>query len=127
MELSYISKKMILVICAALALIIAAGAVYYRSAECLPFALGAALGAGVNVVKIIMLRRAVDKVAEKGENGKNYMTLQYIIRFALTGLVLVVSAVVPFISLYGTAAGILTWQAATLSMRFFVDKAPLET
>jgi len=99
--------------------IVAAGAAVYRSAETLPFALGAALGVAVNAAKIVMLDRAVDKaIGFSAEKSGNYIRLNYLIRFALTGAVLYIAVVAPFINMWGAAAGVVSMQAAVIAARF---------
>jgi len=102
--------------------IIAAGAAYYRSFSVFPFALGVFLTSALNVLKVIMIERAVEKVVNmKGKNAGSFIGFQYILRFLLTGAVLVLAAKVPFINLWGAVAGIFTLQIAAYSMRFFYD------
>ncbi|MCL2508866.1 MAG: ATP synthase subunit I [Oscillospiraceae bacterium] len=122
MRLSDIAKKMILVICVSLLVIVAAGAAYYRSLMLLPFALGAFSGATLNVLKVFMLDRAVKKIAgmEK-ERAGNYARVQHFLRFLLTGAVLVIAALVPFINIWGAAAGVLTYNIAALFMKRFAE------
>lgn len=123
MKISKTSKSIMQVI-AILALVFAvAGAIYYRSLEMFPFVFGVALGAALNVGKLFLLERVVDKcVSMEKQAATNYIRLQYLLRFFLTGIVLAVSAVAPFINLWGTAAGILTLQIAS----FFAKRLPQE-
>ncbi|MCL2699168.1 MAG: hypothetical protein FWE68_02560, partial [Defluviitaleaceae bacterium] len=101
----------------------AAGAVYYRSFEAVPFAIGTALGIGLNIVKVIMLGNAVDSAVKMtdGKAAGNYIRTQYFLRFVLTGAVLVFAAVVPFVSLWGAAAGVLTMPFAVMSMKWLAQ------
>ena len=118
MRVSALAKRMIITICISLPVLVAASAVYYRSFSFLPFALGALLGAATNVLKIILLDRAVEKLVDmEEEKAKNYVRIQHFLRYILTGAVLVLAAVVPFISIWGAAAGILTYQVALFSMK----------
>ena len=110
---------MVFVVCASLAVIIAGGVAYFRSLEYLPFALGAVMGAGLNVVKILLMERTVDKsVVMEKSRAENYLRLQYLLRYLLTGAVLIAAVFVPFLNLWGAALGILTMPVAT----FFVRK-----
>ena len=118
MNLSDVAKKMIKVICISLLALVAASAAYYRSMSFLPFAIGASLGAGHNVLKIGMLDRAVEKsMAMEAKKARNYMLVQYFLRFSLTALVLIFSALVNFISIYGATAGVLTYQIAAFTIK----------
>ena len=80
--------KMIIV---AALIIIAIGAVYYRSFAVIPFALGVIITLSLNIIKIRMLEKTVQKVLEMDdpEAGKNVVRFQYLIRYFLTGIVLV--------------------------------------
>jgi len=71
--------------------IVAIGAVAYRSFAVIPFALGVFASAGLNILKLRMLERTVQKVInmENQETGKNLVRLQYHLRYILTGVVLV--------------------------------------
>jgi len=122
MKLSGIAKRMILILSVSLLLLVAASAVYYRSFAFLPFALGALLGAAANIAKVILLERAVNKtVGMEAETGGNYIRIQNFFRFLLTGAVLVAAAFIPFISLYGAAAGILSYQIAALLLKNYSE------
>ena len=88
----------------------------------LPYALGLALGVVHSVVKIIMIEKAMIKIADKietaDENGKkhakNMGQLYYFGRFFITIAVLVVGALpaVPFIGFLGTIVGIFSLRFA---------------
>ncbi|MCL2812358.1 MAG: hypothetical protein FWD25_10810 [Clostridia bacterium] len=119
--MSDIAKRMLLVVGALWLLLVAASAIYYRSMDFLPFALGALLGVALNVVKILMLDRAVKNAVRMDEvRAGGYIRLQHFLRLMLTGLVFVLAALVPFISLWGAAAGVLTLQVAL----FFAKRFP---
>jgi len=67
------------------------GAIVYRSLAIIPFALGVMVTSGLNILKLRMLERTVQKVinTEDREMGKNIVRLQYLLRYFLTGIVLV--------------------------------------
>ena len=120
MKLSEIAKRMILVIVICVFVIIAAGTVlsFVHTAELLPIALGAVFGAAVSILKVLMIDRTVRKATDMApETVGNYVRMQHFLRFALTGVLFVVAAIVPFINIFSAAAGILSFQAATMSMR----------
>ena len=120
--LSVVAKKMVLAIGVLLSLLIAGSIVYYRSIAFLPFAFGASLGCGLNVLKIAMLERTVRKtVGIEKKAAVNYVRFQYFLRYLITGLVLTLSAVLPFISLWGAAAGIFTMPPAAFYAKKFID------
>ena len=72
-------------------LIIIIGVVIYRSFAALPFAFGVIITSGLNIIKIRMLEQTVRKVIEMDdpEAGKNVVRLRYLLRYFLTGVVLV--------------------------------------
>jgi len=85
---SQIMRKMILV---AALIIIIIGAIYYRSLIAIPFAFGVMITTGLNILKFRMLERTVQKVVnmDDQETGKNTVRFQYLLRYVLTGVVLV--------------------------------------
>ena len=120
MQLHGTVKKMALVICVSSLVIIAAGAVYYRSFSILPFALGVFLTAAFNVLKLVMFERSIEKAMNmEGKDAENFIRFQYLLRYLLTGLVLFLAVKIPFISLWGAIAGIFTLKIAAFSMKFF--------
>ena len=91
-------KRMIIV---AALIIIVVGAVYYRSLAALPFALGVIITSCLNILKVRMLEKTVYKVVgmDDQEAGKNVVRFRYLLRYFLTGIVLVA---VGFIHTYTT-------------------------
>ena len=120
MKLSDIAKKMLLVVCLALPVIVLAGYAYYRTLEFLPFAYGALLGTVLNAAKIFMLDRAVGKIpGMDAVKAGNYVRAQHLLRLVITGLVLVAAVYVPFINVWGAVAGVSMYQIAVYSLKFF--------
>ena len=123
MRLSDLSKRMIKVVCILTALTLAAGAAFYRYFSYLPFAFGALLGAALNILKIIMLNRTVIRLSSVTvERARNYALVQHLARFALTGAVLLLSAMLPFLDIWGAATGIFIFQIAAYSMKRGIDR-----
>ena len=121
--LSVIAKKMVSAIVILSLLLIAAGIAYHRSFAFFPFAFGVSLGAGVNVFKVLMLERTVGKTIDMGKkDAENYVRFQYFLRFLITGLVLVLSAITPFIGIWGAAAGIFTMPLAAFYAKSFIGR-----
>ncbi|NLK75163.1 MAG: hypothetical protein GX288_07745 [Clostridiales bacterium] len=119
MKLSNLAKKMIFSILI-IALICTLGSViYHRSMAFLPFMFGALLGSAISIAKVFLLERTVDKaLTMEQKHAKNYVSLSHIIRLLISGLALFLGAVVPQISLWGVAAGILAFQVAVYSLKF---------
>jgi len=88
--------------------------------EAFPFALGVVLTSVLNILKIFMLERTAKKIVEMTDPnaGKNYLRLQYLFRFFLTGAILLAAAVTPFINMLGAIAGVFTLQIAAFSLKF---------
>ena len=103
MELSKPSKLLIRMIYVAALVIITAGIIYYRSFASVPFALGVIITSILNVIKVRMLERTVQRVTDmdvgEQETGKNVVRFQYLLRYLITGIVLVA---VGFIQNYTT-------------------------
>ncbi|MGI5900684.1 MAG: ATP synthase subunit I [Christensenellales bacterium] len=123
MKISDLAKRFLLIICILAALFIAGSVIYYRSSSCLPFVYGVVLGSAASVVKVIILDKTVDKALNMEKKAaSNYARLNHVLRLLLTAAVLVLAALVPGISLWGAAAGILAFQAAVYIQRWFVKK-----
>ena len=98
---------------------ILASAVYYRSLDFLPFMFGVFSGTAVSIVKVFLLDNAVNKaLTMEQKHAGNYLSIQYLLRFVLTGVVLYLGAIVPQLSLWGVVAGILAFQLAAYSTKF---------
>lgn len=118
MNLSKLAKRMMTSIIIITLIGIAISAVYYRSWDFLPFLYGGLLGALTSIVKVILLDKAVDKLIQmEGPKARNYAVLQNIIRLALSGVALLAGALIPGISLWGVALGIIAYQPAAYSAR----------
>jgi len=116
--ISDMAKKMMRIIVILLLLLIAASIAYYRSLAFLPFAYGALLGSSLSLLKVVMLDRAVASViTQDKEKAGNRLLAQHFIRYLLTGAVLIIAALVPFINIWGTAAGILSMQVAVFFIK----------
>lgn len=119
MKISDIAKKMIIITVVIGLICIVGSVIYYRSLDFLPFMYGVLIGTSVSIFKIFLLERAIDKALtmEKNHAGR-YISLQHLLRLLLSGAVLVIGAVVPGISLWGVAAGILAFQISVYGVKF---------
>ena len=115
---SDMAKKMVWAIAFLFLALLVVSIVFSRSWGGLSFAIGAALGCGVSALKVVMIDRLADKVINEGESAVGNIGIQYLLRFLLTAVVLVIAALVPFISFWGAAAGVLTLQVAAIMMKF---------
>ena len=129
-KLSITAKNMIFVVCVLVLVFIMASAVYYifftdeGPLAFLPFAVGAVMGGGANVVRIFLLDRLVARTTEEVNFGvtKNTFILQYFLRYLLIVLVLLIAVLVPFISLWGAAAGVITFPLSAHVMLLFKQR-----
>ena len=120
MKLSKIANKMIRVVVICSLLITAMGAVLtaLKISKFVPIVLGVILGSTVSILRVVMIDRTVKKLTSmETENPSGYVSLQHILRFVVSGVIMTIAAVVPFINTYSAAAGVLSFQAATMSVR----------
>jgi len=109
---------------------IAGGVLYYSLMadlyEALPFALGVIVTSSLNILKIIMLERSIQKTLgmDNPETGKNYIRLQYLFRYFITAVVLVIVGLLHvyidsprIISIWGALFGLFTMQIALIAVR----------
>lgn len=119
MKLSNLAKKMIFRIVAIAVAFILLSVIYHRSLAFVPFLYGALLGTAISISKVFLLERAVNHALEMGQKrAGSYVSLQHVLRLLLTGVVLFLGAIVPQISLWGVAAGIISFQLAVYGLRF---------
>lgn len=119
MKVSELARKMVMTILIISAICVIASVIYYRSLKFFPFLFGVILGSAVSIAKVFILERAVDKaLTMEQKNAGNYVSIQHLLRLLISGIVLFLGAVVPQISLWGVAAGILSFQAAVYSVKF---------
>jgi len=127
--MSDIAKRMSLIVCASLPLFIGGSAAYHRSWAFFPFAFGALLSAALSIAKFISLDRTVKKAASlEAQRASNYVRLQSLLRFLLTGAVLALPAVAiqwgaPPGLFWGVVAGVLVYQAAVYSLKLSTKKS----
>ena len=113
MKISNLAKRMTRAILIISVLFIVASVIYYRSLAFIPFLLGTLLGTAVSIWKVFVLEQAVDRaLAMDKKKAGNFVGLQQLLRLFITGIVLFLGAVVPQISLWGVAAGIIAFQLA---------------
>jgi len=119
-HLTKYANKMIIVIIVTSMVIILAGAVIFRSFFAVEFALGVVLACGLNIAKVLLLKHAVVRATGMSHGAMGYTSGMYMIRFLLTGLVLVAAHFIPFVELLGAVFGLLAMPVASYSLRFFI-------
>ncbi len=119
MNISEIARKMTISIIIIGLVSILASIIYYRSLDFLPFLLGVLIGSTTSILKVYLLKRAVDKALTMEEGkGKNYIALQHILRLGLSAVALLIGALFTNISIWGVVVGILAFQASTYIANF---------
>ena len=123
---SGVAKKMILIVCILVVLFLVAAAIastIFDWFEFIPFTIGVLMGGGVNVVRIFLLDRLVEKTTADASVGvtTNRFTVQFLLRFVLTVAVLLIAALVPSspLVLWGAAAGVITFPLSAYTMLLF--------
>jgi len=100
-----------------------------RAADAIPFAVGVGMAMGLNIAKVILLKRAVNNSLKREANeAKFYLKGQYFLRLVLTIAVFVIvglfhSSDPQHINAMGTVYAIFTFPIAVYSMRFFMRDA----
>lgn len=118
MKISPLAKRMIITILIIALASVLISIIYYRSLDFLPFLYGIILGSVVSIAKIFLLEHTVNKAIDlEKHKASSYVTVQYILRLVVTGVVLYLGAVVPQINLLGVVVGILAFQAAVYSTK----------
>ena len=119
-NLTEVTQKMILIIAVLAGIICLGGLAFFRSIEAFYFANGVILAAVLNGCKVILLEKMVKKLGAAPESYRTHRVyLQFILRFALTAGVLLIGVFVPFVNLFGIAAGIFTLPIAGFAMKLF--------
>ena len=119
MKISKLAKKMVITILIIALACVVSSIIYYRSFGFMPFLLGIILGTAVSISKVFILERAVDNALEMEEKrAGNYVSIQHILRLLFSGVALLIGALVPQISLWGVAAGVLAFQLAVYNLKF---------
>lgn len=119
---SFVRKMVRAVICISV-LMMVGGVVAFRSSFAVAFALGVGMTMILNVVKIIWLRYCVTRaVSMASGSGTAFIGIHYILRFVLTGLVLVAAHFIPFTDMFGAVVGLLSLPFANYVVHFFTRR-----
>jgi len=125
-----VANKMILVIVCLSVFVVAAGAIFFQLntsfylSDAVPFAVGVFMAMAVNVIKVIWLKKTINKTVDMDapQYAKVFFSLQYFLRIVFTGAVLLIAALAPdnIVNLLGVIIGILTFPIAMRFMQFFI-------
>jgi len=127
MNVSETVRKMIMVMLVAGLIMSIAGfvfSIFNPIIHPLYFTFGVLLTTGLNVLKVVWLERAVQAAVlmEDQTASSNYIRVHYLLRFLLTGLVLVAAVYIPFIDLFGAIFGLFTYHAGKYSLGIFIKQ-----
>jgi len=110
-KLSELAKQTIAAILVIAFTFLLGSLLYYRSLDFIPYMIGLVLGSVVSVVKVMLVERAVEKALRMDQQRVGgYVGGQYLLRMLLTAVVLIIGALVSWISLWGVAAGVIAFQ-----------------
>ena len=124
MNISELAKRMIIRMSIISGASVIGSILYYRSFGFLTFLLGAVIGLSASILKVILLERAVDKaITMEKDDAVKYITLHNILRLLVSGAALLIGAVLPFVELWGTVAGVLAFPFASYGERFRTKRA----
>ena len=122
-----VSKRMILVIVVLCMLIAVGGGIFYfvndNLPEAFPFATGAFMAMAANIIKVIWLKRTVERAVTMEESAaKLHLQGQYFIRLVLTAGVFLAAVFAPdnIVNFMGTVFAIFTLPIATYSVKLFL-------
>jgi len=125
MRLSKLTKAMMTMAGAAALVMILAATAILRSPAVFPFALGVLIMTAVNIFKIFLLERTVNATVgmDNIDTGKNYVRLQYLLRYFITGVVLLAvgllfwQELIPEACAWGAVIGVFTLQISVMIVR----------
>ena len=101
-------------------LMMAGGAVFFRSYFAVGFALGIGMTMVLNVVKIKWLAYCVTQATSMETNrGGAFVSIHYLLRFALTGLVVTAAHFLPVVDMFGAVIGLLALPFSNYVVHFF--------
>ena len=110
-KLSELAKQTIAAILVIAFTFLIGSLLYYRSLDFIPYMIGLGLGSVVSIAKVMLVERAVEKALGMDQQRVGgYVGGQYLLRMLLTAVVLIIGALVSWISLWGVAAGVIAFQ-----------------
>ena len=109
-------------------LMMVAGIGIFRSYLAIGFALGVGLSLVLNIVKVLWLKYAVNRAVNMQSSAAGiFISANYIIRFLLTGLVLVAAHFLPVVDMFGAVIGLLAMPFANYVVHFLNRKNTPDT
>lgn len=88
------------------------------------FTIGLVFGLVFSILKLMLMKNSIKKAVTLPEaKAQTYTNVQYLIRYVLTGVVLLVAALEPSISLLGVFLGLLSMKVAAYMQLFTIKRA----
>ncbi|OON97771.1 MAG: hypothetical protein ATN36_00415 [Epulopiscium sp. Nele67-Bin005] len=116
-----LKDRIIIVMLAYALLILGVGTIL--QIEAAGFGVGVALGVTISILKFKVMEITLNKAVLMPEGkAKIYSQRHYMVRYSLTGLVLVVCSLTPEISLVGVFLGLLSMKVGAYCELFFMGK-----
>jgi len=123
------NKMILLIVCLSL-LFMAGGVLFFHFSttsyinEAVPFGVGVAMAMSLNVAKVIWLKKTINRTVDIStpKAAGRFYQFQYLLRLALTAIVLLIAAVAPdnIVNLLGVIIGIFTFPITMRLMQFFI-------
>ena len=87
------------------------------------FTIGLAFGLVFSILKLMLMKNSIKKSVTMPEaKAQRYANVQYMIRYLLTGIVLLVAALEPTINLLGVFLGLLSMKVGAYMQLFVIKK-----
>ena len=92
------------------------------------FTIGLAFGLVFSILKLMLMKNSIKKSVTMPEaKAQRYANVQYMIRYLLTGIVLLVAALEPTINLLGVFLGLLSMEVGAYMQLFVIKKNEKKT
>lgn len=92
------------------------------------FTIGLAFGLVFSILKLMLMKNSIKKSITMPEaKAQRYANVQYMIRYLLTGIVLLVAALEPTINLLGVFLGLLSMKVGAYMQLFVIKKNEKKT
>lgn len=92
------------------------------------FTLGIAFGLIFSILKLMLMKNSIKRSVTMPEaKAQRYANVQYMIRYLLTGVVLLVAALEPTINLLGVFLGLLSMKVGAYMQLFVIKRTEKQT
>jgi len=116
---SFVGKMIKAVICISIVMM-ASGALFFRSSYAIGFTIGVGMSMVLNLIKIKWLEHCVKRATTMEQGSATaYISINYLLRYVLTGAVLAAAHFLPFADMFGAAIGLLAMPFSNYVVHFF--------